>query len=692
MKINDVATYELDGQIAVLTLNSPPVNALSANVRKGVFDGAARAMADPQAQALVLICEGRTFFAGADITEMGKPPIDPQLRAVLNQLEASSKPVIAALHGTALGGGLELALASHYRIAVPSARAGLPEVKLGLIPGAGGTQRLPRIVGVEAALDLMTDGRQVSAAEALKVGLIDELAEEGQLRRDAIAFARRVVAEGRPLVKVRDQDERLIEARQDPEVFARFRAATARKFRGSHAPEAIIRAVEAAVDLTFDEGMARERELFNEMLNDSQSAAQRHVFFAERKAGKLEGAAATAPARPVKSVGVIGAGTMGGGIAMNFANAGLHVVVVETSPERLEQGLAVVRRNYETSARRGKLAADEVERRMGLLGGTTRLDDLADCDLIIEAVFEQMDVKLEVFRKLDAVAKPGAILASNTSYLDLDEIASATARPQDVVGLHFFSPANVMRLLEIVRGARTGDDVLATVTRLARTIGKIGVVAGNAYGFIGNRMLQPRQREAEKLILEGAMPWQVDRVLYDFGFPMGPFQMRDLAGMDVGWNPATSSSSTVREIFNEMGRRGQKTGAGYYDYDAKREGRPSPLAEQVILDFAARQGIQRREIGDDEILERCLYAMVNEGAKVLEEGVAARPSDIDIVWLNGYGWPAYRGGPMFWADLVGLPTILARLKALQAAHGDDFKPAALLETLAAEGRGFASLN
>ncbi|MGV3478641.1 MAG: 3-hydroxyacyl-CoA dehydrogenase NAD-binding domain-containing protein [Sphingobium sp.] len=685
MKLNDVTDYVIEEGIAVVTIDSPPVNALSVKVRTGIRDGVERAVADPDVTAIVLICEGRTFFAGADITEFRKPPVSPTLVELQAVVEVAPKPVVAAIHGTALGGGLELALVAHYRIAVPSAKVGLPEVKLGLLPGAGGTQRLPRIVGVEAALEIITSGRQVPAREAHATGLIDALADEGALRASAIALARTVVAEARPLRRIRD-----LPLVADPDVFATFRKANARKFRGFEAPEAIIRCIEAAVAMDFDAGKREERRLFEGLLAGSQSAAQRHVFFAERQAAKVPGIDADTPVRPVARVGVIGAGTMGGGIAMNFLNSGLPVTIVETAQDALDRGLGVIRRNYDVSASKGKLKPEDIEHRMALLTPSLDLADLADCDLIIEAVFEQMDIKTALFARLDAVAKPGAILATNTSYLDIDAIAAATARPADVVGLHFFSPANVMRLLEIVRGRDTAPDVIATAMQVARKIGKVGVVVGNCFGFVGNRMLAQRQREAEKLILEGALPWDVDRVLHDFGFPMGPFQMRDMAGMDVGWNPETSSSSTVREILNEMGRRGQKTNAGYYDYDEKRKGTPSPVAEKLILDFAARQGIARRPVSDSEIVERCLYSMVNEGAKILDEGIAARASDIDAVWITGYGWPVYRGGPMFWAELEGLPKILDRLRALHAEHGEEFRPAPLLERLVAEGRGFST--
>ncbi|MGR4865847.1 3-hydroxyacyl-CoA dehydrogenase NAD-binding domain-containing protein [Caulobacter sp. LARHSG274] len=686
--INAVTDLSVEGDIGVVTLDSPPVNALSALVRQGLKAAFEAAIADPAVKAIVLICAGRTFIAGADISEFGKPPVEPSLQAVQQVIETSPKPVVAAIHGTALGGGLETALVAHYRVAVPSAKAGLPEVNIGLLPGAGGTQRLPRIVGVEKALEMVTSGQHVSAKAALAMGLFDELVEEGGLREGALAYARTVLAERRPLKKVRDLDAKVEAARGRPEIFAEFRKANARKFRGFLAPERNIQCIEAAVNLPFDEGLKVEHGLFLELMAGSQSAAQRHVFFAERQAARIPDVPEDTPTLPIRKVGVIGAGTMGGGIAMNFLNAGVPVTIIEAKQENLDRGVGVIRRNYEATAKKGRLTEDEVERRMGLLTPSLRLEDLADCDLIIEAVFELMAIKQEVFGRLDQIAKPGAILASNTSYLDIDVIAAATGRPESVIGLHFFSPANVMRLLEVVRGARTDKTVIATAMRLGKTIGKVAVLVGNGHGFVGNRMLAERQREAQKLILEGAMPWDVDRVLYDFGLPMGPFAMSDLAGLDIGWDPTQSSSSTVREVLCEMDRRGQKTGAGFYDYDENRVARPSPIVEQVILDFAAKAQIERRRIDDQEILERCLYPMVNEGARILEEGKAIRASDIDVVWINGYGWPVYRGGPMFWGELEGLGKILERMRQFQAALGDDFKPSALLERLVTEGKGF----
>ncbi|THD59045.1 3-hydroxyacyl-CoA dehydrogenase NAD-binding domain-containing protein [Phenylobacterium sp.] len=688
-EINSVTTLTRDGDIAVITLNSPPVNALSAKVREGLHEGFKSANAS-DAKAIVLICDGRTFIAGADITEFGGAMAGPSLQDVQDMMEGSPKPVIAAIHGTALGGGLEVALCAHYRVAVPSARVGLPEVNLGLLPGAGGTQRLPRIVGVEAALDMVTSGRHVPAKQALAMGLVDELVEEGKLFEGALAFARKAVADGKPLVKVRDNNAKLEAAKGHPEIFADFRKANARKFRGFLAPEYNIRCIEAAVNsATFEEGLKAERKLFTELMMGAQSAAQRYYFFAERQANKIPDVPDDTPLRPIKRVGILGAGTMGGGIAMNFLNVGIPVTIVEVQEAALERGLSTIRKNYERS-RTAK--AEETEARMALLSGSLDFDKLGDCDLIIEAVFERMDIKKDIFARLDKVAKPGAILASNTSYLDIDEIASVTSRPQDVIGLHFFSPANVMKLLEVIRGEKTAKDVIATSMKLAKQIGKIAVLAGVCPGFIGNRMLSQRQREAQKLVMEGAMPWDVDRVLYDFGFPMGPFAMSDLAGLDIGWVKENSKGETIRDVLCEMDRRGQKTGAGYYDYDENRNAVPSPVTEKIINDFIVKSGANPRKISDEEILERCVYPMINEGAKILEEGKAIRPSDIDVVWVNGYGWPVYRGGPMHYGDLVGPDKVLAKMQEFQATMGEAFKPSALLEKLVADGKKFSDIK
>ena len=687
--INDVTTLEKEGGIAVVTLNSPPVNALSAPVREGINNGIKQAIGDPDVQAIVLICNGKTFIAGADITEFGKAPKGPSLFEAQAMIENASKPVIAAIHGTALGGGLEVALTCHYRVAVPSAKCGLPEVNLGLLPGAGGTQRLPRIVGAEKAVEMVTSGQHVGAKKCLEMGLVDELAEEGKLREGAVAFANKIVAEKRPLKKVRDLNDKVEAARGRPEIFSEFRKANARKFRGFLAPEYNIQCIEAAVNLPFDEGIKVEQKLFRELVTGTQSAAQRHVFFAERQVWKLPDVPADTPTIPVEKVGIIGAGTMGGGIAMNFLNVGLPVTIVETKQEALDRGIATIRKNYENSAKKGRFPMEEVEKRMGLLKGSLDMKDLADSDLVIEAVFENMDIKKQVFGKLDEIVKPGAILATNTSALNIDEIATAVKRPEAVIGLHFFSPANVMRLLEVVRADKTSKPVIATSMQIAKKIGKIAALVGVCPGFVGNRILAQRQREAQKLILEGAMPWDVDRVLYDFGLPMGPFAMSDLAGLDIGWSKEKSKGETIRDVLCEMDRRGQKTGAGYYDYDENRNAKPSPVVEKIILDFAAKKGINRRAISDDEILERCIYPMINEGAKILEEGKAIRSSDIDIVWINGYGFPVYRGGPMFYGDTVGADKVLAKMKEFQAQMGDDFKPAKLLEKIVAEGKKFS---
>jgi len=673
--IGSTVDYEVTGDVAVVTVNNPPVNALSTPLRADMAEGFRRAAADPAVRAVVLIAAGRTFIAGADITEFGKPMRAPTLWEVIDQIEAMQKPVVAAIHGTALGGGLETALACHYRVAVPLAKLGLPEVKLGLLPGGGGTQRLPRAIGVEAALEAITSGEPLSAGRALTLGLIDEVVD-GDLKAGAVAFARSVA--DKPLRRVRDTDDKVAAARGKPEIFADFRNANVRKFRGFEAPESCIRAIEGAVNLPFDEGLANERRLFDALMNGIQSKAQRYAFFAERAAGKIDVPADT-PILPVEKVGILGAGTMGGGISMNFASAGLPVVLVETSQAALDRGMATIRKNYQSAVDRGRMSAEELERRMARYTPTLDFAALADCDLVIEAVFELMEVKQEVFRRLDATVKQGAILATNTSYLDVNAIAAATRRPEWVVGMHFFSPANIMRLLEVVRGARTSPSVLATAMAVGRKLGKAPVAVGVCNGFVGNRMLNKRQTQADKLMLEGVMPWEVDRVLYDFGMPMGPFAMWDLAGLDLGWKAETSTSSTIREILCEQGRRGQKTSAGYYDYDANRKATPSPVVEGIVRDFAAKKGIVPRKIDDAEILERCLYPMVNEGAKILEEGIAARASDIDIIWLNGYGWPAYRGGPMFWADTVGLPKIVEGLNR----YG--FEVAPLLRKLAADG-------
>ena len=664
---------ERHGDVLVIISNSPPVNALGAAVRDGLEAGVKEGIADGSIAAMVLRCDGRTFFAGADITEFGKPPMGASLHEVIDMMDASPKPIVAAIHGTALGGGCETALACHYRVAVPSAMIGTPEVKLGLLPGAGGTQRLPRLIGMKASLPMLAIGDPVPAKKAAELGLIDRVVGEDSLEADAIAFAREI-ARKRPIPRIRDKD-----AKPDPEAVAEFRKANAKKFRGFDAPEANIRCAVAATELPFDEGMKFERDEFMKLMTGVQSAAQRHIFFAERQAAKIDDVDPKTPLRPINRVGVIGAGTMGGGISMNFLSAGIPVTIVEMQQEALDRGVGVMRKNYEASAAKGRIKPDAPEKAMGLLTSTLHLDDLGDCDLIIEAVYENMDVKKDIFGKLDKIAKPGAILASNTSYLDINEIAAVTGRPEDVVGMHFFSPANVMKLLEVVRGDKTAKDVLATVMALAKKIRKVAVVAGVCHGFIGNRMLAPRQIEANKLLMEGATPQQIDKVHTDFGMPMGPFQMSDLAGVDIGWHRDPNRIETIRDALCAEGRWGQKKQAGFYDYDEKRNPTPSPRVAEIIEEFRQKSNLPKREITDQEIVERTLYTMVNEGALILEEKKAQRASDIDVVWIYGYGWPVYRGGPMFWAQSEGLKKVVAGLEK----HG--FKVAESLKAAAESG-------
>ena len=670
--ISESVRLETEGDVALVIVDNPPVNALSSHVRQGLFDGLNRAVSDG-AKAIVVICDGRTFIAGADISEFGGAMKGASLQQVQAAMEDAPIPVIAAIHGTALGGGLEVALCAHYRVAVSSAKFGLPEVNLGLLPGAGGTQRLPRLVGVPMALEMMTSGRHISSTEALDNGLIDEVTASDDiagLRAAAVAFAERAVAEQLPLKRVRDRDDKVAAAKGDTELFTNFRRSVAKKARGFLAPEYNIQCIEAAANLPFDEGLKVEHKLFIELVTGPQSAAQRYAFFAERAANKIPDIAKDTPILDIERCGVLGAGTMGGGIAMNFANVGIPVTIVERNQEALDKGLAVVRKNYERSASRGSIPAEAVEQRMALITGSTDKADFADCDIVIEAVFEDMELKQSIFKELDEICKPGALLASNTSALDVNKIAAVTSRPESVIGMHFFSPANVMKLLENVRGDKSSDTVVATTMAVGKRIGKIPVMVGVCPGFVGNRMLFSRGAESERMILEGATPAQVDRVLFDFGFPMGPFAMSDLAGLDIGWKEEKSSSSTIREVLCENGRRGQKNGRGYYTYDPEtRESTPDPEVEQLIKDFAVGRGVEQREITDQEVLERCLYPMVNEGAKILDEGIAIRGSDIDVVWVNGYGWPVYRGGPMFWADSVGLAEIADKVAGYHDSLG-----------------------
>jgi 3-hydroxyacyl-CoA dehydrogenase len=662
-------TTQAHGDVLVVLVNNPPVNALSWHVRQGLKDSFEQGLADPAVKAIVLRCDGGTFIAGADITEFGKPPQGPDFNEVLNMIEASPKPVVAAIHGTALGGGLETALVCHYRMAVPSAKLGVPEVKLGLLPGAGGTQRLPRVVGIEAAATMTSSGDPISAPKAHEMGLVDALAGADSLADDAIAFAREMIAKGPRPTRARP-------VTGDVAIIEQLKTANARKWKGFDAPYANLACVEAASRLPFEEGMAFERAEFMKLMFGSQSKAQQYMFFAERQAAKIDGLAKDIALRPIAKVGVIGAGTMGGGITMNFLSAGIPVTIVEMAKEALDRGVGVIRKNYEASAAKGRFTQEKVEAMMALLTPSLNMSDLAGADLVIEAIYENMDVKKEVFAKLDGICKPGAILASNTSYLNVDEIAAATARPQDVLGMHFFSPANVMKLLEVVRGEKTAPDVLATVMALGKKISKVAVVAGVCHGFIGNRMLSQRQIPANQLLLEGATPAQIDKVHTDFGMPMGPFQMSDLAGLDIGWHRDTSKIETLRDALCAAGRWGQKNGKGFYDYDEKRNSTPSAEALAIIEEFRSTSNLPKREISDQEIIERTLYPIVNEGYLILEEGKAQRASDVDVVWIYGYGWPIYRGGPMFWGDLEGTGKIVAALET----HG-----VKVAETLKAKG-------
>mgnify|MGYP001057341295 FL=1 len=691
--MSEVVRLERRDAVAIVTVDSPPVNALSAAVRRGIFEQVKAAAGDPQVQAIVLTCAGRTFIAGADITEFGKPPQPPGLNEVIAAMENAPKPVVAAIHGTALGGGLETALGAHFRVAVKDAKLGLPEVKLGLLPGAGGTQRLPRAVGPELAVKMIVGGNPISASEALKAGLIDEIVDD--LVPGAVAFAKKVVAEKRPLRRLRDEDGKLKAAKADRSIFTNAVAALTKKARGLEAPFAAADAVGAAIDLPFDEGLKKEREGFMKLMTGDQSKAQRYAFFAEREAAKVAGVPEGTKPRKVERVAIIGAGTMGGGIAMSFANAGIPVTLIETGDEQLKRGMGVMQKNYENTAARGGIPADAPAKRMGLINGVVGLEHVKDADLIIEAVFETMAIKKEVFTALDKYAKPGAVLASNTSYLNINEIAAVTKRPQDVLGMHFFSPANVMKLCEIVRAEKTAPDALVTAVAVAKRIAKVPAVVGVCDGFVGNRMLAQRGKQGEKLLYDGALPQQIDGVVTKFGLPMGPFSMGDLAGLDIGWRSRQDRGikSPIGDALYEAGRHGQKTGKGYYKYEqGSRAPLPDPEVEKMLEEVRAKLGVKGRNISDEEILERMIYPMINEGARILEEGIASRPSDIDVIWLYGYGWPIYRGGPMYYADQVGLKHIADRLSYYAKETNDpSLEPAPLLKKLAAEGKTFASL-
>jgi len=697
--MTDIVSYAVQGHLGVITLNNPPVNALS--VSKGVLQKILDAIKDGEhdsaVRAFLLVGSGRAFCGGADISEFGKPAAVGMatLPVLAGYMDTVTKPIVAAIHGFALGGGLELALACHFRCAVAGTQLGLPEVKLGILPGAHGTQRLPRLIGVERALDMIVSGDPVTPEKALELGLIDELVK-GDIATAGVQFANRMLREAREIRRTSGLTAKLEQPAEA--FFAAARARVAKEHRGYPAPLAIVDCIEAAVTQPFAKGAARERELFERLRASTESKALRHLFFAERQVTKIPDVPEDTATIEIKSAAVVGAGTMGGGIAMNFANAGIPVKMLEMSQEALDKGLAVVRKNYAATVAKGRLKQADMDQRMALLQGVSSYDALKGADIVIEAVFEDMAVKKQVFERLDAVAKPGAILATNTSTLDVNEIAAATKRPENVLGLHFFSPANVMKLLEVVRADKTSKQTLATAMKLARTIKKVGVVAGVCDGFIGNRMLHGYFREAGFLLEEGATPQQVDRVIEDFGFAMGPFRVGDLAGLDVGWyirkrqaatRPAHLRTSKVADQICELGRFGQKTGAGWYRYEAgNRAPIPDPEIEALIVKASGEAGIERREVTDQEILERCMYALVNTGASILEEGIALRASDIDIAYVYGYGFPRYHGGPMFYADTVGLSRVYEAVKRFHAVHGEFWTPAPLLERLAREGGKF----
>ena len=694
--MQDVVSYELVDNIAVISVNNPPVNALSQAVREGILDAVTTAQGDAS-EAIILHCEGRTFIAGADIKEFGKPPQEPGLPSILSAIENSSKPVIAAIHGTALGGGFEVALACHYRCAIASAKVGLPEVKLGLLPGAGGTQRVPRIAGVKAALDMITSGNPVAAPKAKDMGLVDEIIAADDLKAGAIEYGKGLVESGAPLKRIRDIT--IDPATVEPGFFDAARKRLARRARGQIAQDKIVSCLEAAVNLPMDEGLQRERELFRELVTSPESAAMRHIFFAERLAAKIKDLSRDTPRREVNKVAIIGGGTMGGGIAMCFANVGIPVLMLEIDDEALQRGMGIIEKNYKITLQKGKMTEDQMGQRIALITGTTDYADLGDVDMVIEAVFENLELKKEIFAKLDAVCKPGAILATNTSYQDVDAIAAATSRPQDVLGMHFFSPANVMKLLEVVRGEKTADDVLATTMAIGKRINKVCALSGVCYGFIGNRMLGGYGREAQMLLMDGCTPSQVDSALEKFGMAMGPLAMGDLAGLDVGYKarqgrtdlPDDPKLYRIGTLLVEMGRYGQKTGSGFYQYDAETRARVAdPEVEAMIKAEAAKIGVEQRDISDEEILQRCFYPLINEGARILKEGIAQRPSDIDVVYVFGYAFPVAKGGPMYYADQIGLKQVYDKICEFRDRDGEQYwQPAPLLKRLAEAGKTFA---
>jgi len=683
----------VDG-IGVITIDNPPVNALSPGVPEGIVENVERGNADPAIKAMVLIGAGRSFIAGADIRTFGTrrpPPVEG--RRTHQILDASGKPVVAAIHGYALGGGLEVALASHYRLAVPSAKVGLPEVLIGILPGSGGTQRLPRLVGAKAAMELITSGRHVPAEEAHRLGIIDELAPESGLRETAIAMARRV-ADIRPLPRIRDRNDKLAEAKTDPGIFEAMRKSIARRARNQKAPYNCIAAVEAACTMPFEDGIRRERELFDELENSAEARALRYAFFAEREVAKLPDIPRETPLRPIKTAAIVGAGTMGGGIAMSFAEFGFPVKLLEVSQEALDRGLSRIRANYETSVKRGSLTEVEMNRRLALIEPVRSYDDIGQCDVVIEAVFERIPVKEEVFKKLDQVMKPGALLYTNTSGIDIDIMANATRRPQDVAGTHFFAPANVMKLFEVVKGAKSAPDTLATAMDLGRKIGKISAMAGNGDGFVANRSRTPFGTEMNIMVEEGALPEQVDKVMVDFGYPIGPFATADLSGLDIGYDSRQRRAAQIpnyrkmpiADAIVEAGRLGQKTSAGWFRYEkGDRTPHPDPEVARIIKEKAAEIGVAQRNFTDEEILRRLLFASVNEACKILEEGKAYRASDIDVMWLGGFGFPRYRGGLMYWADTIGVAEVYRQIQAWHQQYGERWAPAPLLRRLAETG-------
>ena len=692
-QINQVIAVRVEGDIGFVVSNNPPVNALGIKVREGILGGLAALNADPAVKVIVLYCEGRTFFAGADITEFGRPRISPTLQEVIAALESSAKPVVAAIHGTALGGGLETALGCHFRVAVPTARVGLPEINLGLFAGGGGTQRLPRLVGPEKALELALSGRAVGAAEACALGILDAI-DEGEPAVIGAAFARRVVDEGLPAVPVRDRDEKLAPTRADPSGFDALAARLTARSRGQLAPQANVDSVRRSFTMTLDEAMAIDTVANRELMTGNQSRALRHLFFAEREARRIPGLPTTASPRPIAKGAIIGAGTMGGGIAMSFAAAGLPVTIIDATQEALDHGMERVRANYATSVKRGSITQDEMDSRLALITPAVDRQAAADADVIIEAVFEDLAVKTEIFADLEKRVKPGTILASNTSALDVDAIAVVLDRPEDFVGMHFFSPANVMKLLEVVVAKHTSPEAILTAMALGRRIGKVPVYSGNCDGFIGNRMVAKRSAQAERLLQQGAMPQQVDAALTNLGFPMGPLTTNDMSGLDIGYaiRKRRGTPFPIADAIVESGRLGQKTGAGYYRYEpGDRTPRPDPETEALIVATSERLGITRRDIPEEEMVKRMLYPLINEGARILEEGIALRASDVDLVWINGYGWPRHLGGPMFYADEARLPNVVAKLREMAADTPGDasLRPAALLVELADQGQTFA---